>query len=111
VGKRISNAWSNAPLQRCNEVSCLLTNLVCLLFTGVCLLPEKILLEASFYPGLNVDSILDVQSDNLAEIPDEAHFEDEEDWICIPTMSELSRGRTSKFSESVMKEVSSRYLT
>ncbi|KAN0141831.1 hypothetical protein V8E53_000293 [Lactarius tabidus] len=60
--------------------------------------------KASFYPGLNVDSILDVQSDNLAEIPDEAHFEDEEDWICIPTMSELSRGRTSKFSESVMKE-------
>ncbi|KAN0142114.1 hypothetical protein V8E53_000576 [Lactarius tabidus] len=60
--------------------------------------------KVSFYPGLNVDSILDVQSDNLAEIPDEAHFEDKEDWICIPTMSELSHGRTSKFSESVMKE-------
>ncbi|KAN0141977.1 hypothetical protein V8E53_000439 [Lactarius tabidus] len=60
--------------------------------------------KASFYPGLNVDSILDVQSNNLAEIPDEAHFEDEEDWICIPTMSELSCRRTSKFSESVTKE-------
>lgn len=70
-------------------------------------------LEASFYPGLNgIDSILDVQTDNLADLlPDEAHFEDEDDWIDIPSVTELSRGQTSKFSEAVAKEVSSRNLT
>ncbi|KAN0128955.1 hypothetical protein V8E53_013217 [Lactarius tabidus] len=58
--------------------------------------------KASFYPGLNVDSILDVQSNNLAEIPDKAHFEDEDDWIGILTMSKLSHRCTSNFSKSAV---------
>ena len=72
--------------------------------------------EASFYPGLNdVASILDVQDDNLA-IPDEAHFEDEDDWFEVPSAAEVSRVATralqvSKFSEAVVTEVRSQYVT
>ena len=69
--------------------------------------------ESSFYPGLNgITSILDVQSDNLADaIPDESQFEDEDDWIDIPSVGNASQVHPSKFSEAVANEVSSQYLT
>ena len=67
--------------------------------------------ELSFYPGLNgVASILDVEDDNLANtIPDEAHFEDEDDWFEVPSAAEVSRAAVqySKFSEAVANEVRS----
>ncbi|KAN0124676.1 hypothetical protein V8E53_012645 [Lactarius tabidus] len=62
--------------------------------------------KASFYPGLNgIDSILDVENDNLADtIPDEAHFEREDDWIEAPSTAEVSQGQPSKFSKSLATE-------
>ena len=64
--------------------------------------------ESSFYPGLNgVNSILDVESDNLADsFPDESQFEDEDDWIGVPSTGEASQVHLSKFSEAVANEVS-----
>ena len=90
----------------CNEVR-LFAYKYCLI-----VYPQFFLPEASFYPGLNgINSILDVQSDDLADnLPDEAFFEDENDWIHIPSFNELPRGQTSKFSLAVTKEVSSRNL-
>jgi hypothetical protein len=65
--------------------------------------------ESSFYPGLNgVTSILDVESDNLADsFPDEAQFEDEDDWIKIPSTGDIqvSQGHASKFLEALANEV------
>jgi hypothetical protein len=74
----------------------------CCLFTTKFFFPE-----ASFYPGLNgIDSILDVENDNLADtIPDEAHFEREDDWIEAPSTAEVSQGQPSKFSKSLATEV------
>ena len=70
-------------------------------------------LESSFYPGLNgVNSILNVETDNLADaIPDKSQFEDEDDWIDVPSVGKASQVHPSKFSEAVANEVSSRYLT
>ena len=69
--------------------------------------------ESSFYPGLNgINSILDVESDNLADaIPDESQFENEDDWIDFPFVGNASQVHPSKFSEAVANEVSSQYFT
>ena len=70
--------------------------------------------ESSFYPGLNgVNSILDVENDNLTDaIPNKSLFEDEDDWIDdAPSTGKASQVHPSKFSEAVANEVSSRYLT
>ena len=85
----------------------MLTNLVCLhLCSHKFFSPES-----SFYPGLNgVASILDVEDNNLANtIPDEAHFEDEDNWFEVPSAAGVSRVavRYSKFSEAVANEVRS----
>jgi hypothetical protein len=85
-----------------------------LLTNQVCRFNFAFSLESSFYPGLNgVNSILDVQTDNLADsIPDEAHFEDENDWIDNQCYAAgLFRGRPTKFSEAIANEVSFRILT
>ncbi|KAF8263320.1 hypothetical protein EI94DRAFT_1704075 [Lactarius quietus] len=62
--------------------------------------------KASFYPGLNgVNSILDVESDNLADsINDEAQFKEEDDWIDVQSAVEPSRIQTSKFPEALALE-------
>ncbi|KAF8257272.1 hypothetical protein EI94DRAFT_1709311 [Lactarius quietus] len=62
--------------------------------------------KASFYPGLNgMNSILDVESNNLADsINDEAQFEEEDDWIDVQSAVEPSRIQTSKFSEALALE-------
>ncbi|KAF8263175.1 hypothetical protein EI94DRAFT_1704178 [Lactarius quietus] len=62
--------------------------------------------EVSFYPGLNgVNSILDVESDNLADsINNEAQFEEEDDWIDVQSTVEPSHIQTSKFSEALALE-------
>jgi hypothetical protein len=64
-----------------------------MLTNAVCLQPNYFFPEASFYPGLNgIDSILNVENDNLADtIPDEAHFEREDDWIQAPSTAEVSQ--------------------
>ncbi|KAF8256385.1 hypothetical protein EI94DRAFT_1711674 [Lactarius quietus] len=62
--------------------------------------------KVSFYPGLNgVNSILDVESNNIADsINNEAQFEEEDDWIDVQSTVEPSCIQTSKFSEALALE-------
>jgi hypothetical protein len=113
ITRRQSSGQRDDEGNRCAKHAVLQRSQLTLLIAyKLCLFTQIFSPESSFYPGLNgINSILDVENDNLADdIPDEAHFEFEDDWIEAPPTAEVSRGQPNKISKGLASEVRSRYF-